>query len=50
MRQKGDKMPDELKESILSEDVLRAFLERVPIEDHLVYRTFLEELDVVLPN
>lgn len=50
MRQKGDKMPGELKESILSEDVLRAFLERVPIEDHLVYRTFLEELDVVLPN
>ena len=50
MRQKGDKMPDELKESILSENILRAFLERVPIEDHLVYRTFLEELDVVLPN
>ena len=50
MRQKGDKMPGELKESILSEDVLRAFLERVPIEDHLVYRTFLEELDVILPN
>ena len=50
MRQKGDKMPDELKESILSEDVLRAFLERVPIEDHLVYRTFLEELNIILPN
>ncbi|ETW85307.1 hypothetical protein HETIRDRAFT_247078, partial [Heterobasidion irregulare TC 32-1] len=32
MRQKGDKMPDELKESILSENILRAFLERVPIE------------------